>query len=272
MPKSLAAIVLVLLIAAAAYWLFAPHDEAFVPSPTPVTPVTAPVASTPTDIQPQPSAEGVTDDAGATSAVVAPATPVVDESIVTPPPTLDASDALALAAVTQLNPDVAQWLLPEEQVRKWVALINLLADGKVPVKDRPLEYPLPAFQVQKKGDTLWMDRTNYRRATVLIKALSEMPPSQVARHYQAWLPLFEQAQNELGNGKQFGERLDTAINRIMAVRPLTGDIELQAGVLKYTYANPTLEQASALEKMLWRLGPSNTLRIQNYLRDLAPLL
>ncbi len=90
--------------------------------------------------------------------------------------------------------------------------------------------------------------------------------------YQAWLPLLERAQDELGNGNKFSERLRATIDRILAVQPLTGDIELQSGVLKFTFASQPREQASDLEKALWRLGPANTLRIQNYLRDLKPLL
>lgn len=269
MPKALATTLLVLIIAAAAYWLFKPQEVA---EPTP-----APVAATP-------AAPALSNDTGPAleddtplaqppdTAPVIPASVAQDDGLTAPPASLDASDAIVLAAVSQLSPDVTAWLLPEEQIRKWVALVNALADGKVPVKNRPLEYPLPPFQVLQQDNTLWLDRASYRRASDLIKALTQMPPSRVARHYAAWQPLLQNAQDELGNGARFSERLHTAIDRVLAVQPLTGDIELKAGVLKYTYADPAREKASALEKLLWRLGPSNTLRIQNYLRDLKPLL
>lgn len=268
MQKPLATALLIVILACAAYWLFMPRDLPDAASPaTPA--IRQPTASSTVDRHPV-----LQDDtplaATPTQQTVMPVT--ADDDLVPPPATLEGSDSVVLDAVSQLSADVTAWLLPQEQIRKWVVLVNALADGKVPVKDRPLEYPLPAFKAQEKDGSLWLDRANYGRTTTLIKALTRMPPSRVARHYAAWQPLLQQAQDELGNGADFDERLHTAIDRILAIRPRTGTIELKAGVLKYTYANPQMEKASAVEKLLWRLGPSNTLRIQNYLRDLKPLL
>lgn len=268
MQKTLATVLLVIILAGAAYWLFMPRD---LPD---TTPATAPVIQQPTTPTPVEHHPVIEDDAPLTAAPTPDAvTPApVEDDLVPPPATLDGSDSTVLEAVSQLSADAAEWLLPQEQIRKWVVLVNALADGKVPVKDRPLEYPLPPFKAQEKDGSLWLDRANYGRTTLLIKALTRMPPSRVARQYAAWQPLLQQAQDELGNGADFDERLHTAIDRILAIRPLTGPVELKAGVLKFTYADPQMEKASGVEKLLWRLGPSNTLRIQNYLRDLKPLL
>lgn len=272
MPKPLAILALIVLVGAAAVWLFLPHDAqdtaTELSAPAPAAPATADSASTPPTL----AESGAEPSPAFTATPDSTADQPVRDDVVPPPLHLTASDATVLAAVTQLSPDVVQWLLPDDQIRKWVATINLLAEGKFPVKDRPLEVALPPFQVRTQGEILLLERNNYRRASALVKALTEMPPSRVARHYEAWRPLLEQAQEELGNGKQFDERLHTAIARVLAVQPLTGEIELKAGVLKYTYADDQLEKASALEKALWRLGPSNTLRIQNFLRHLQPLL
>lgn len=270
MPKFFASLVLLLLVAAAAAWLFLPREfwEDTLESPPPAS-VTVPAANQPVVRAPE-TLPSLAPDSTPTPERSADTT--LDDTIVPPPTHLTASDAAVLAAMDSLNPTVVQWLLPDDQIRKWVASINLIADGKIPVKDRPLQAALPAFEVQKENDKLWMARANYRRASALVKSLTDMPPSRVAKHYAAWRPLLEQAQAELGNGKQFHERLHTAIKRVLAVQPLTGSVELKAGVMKYIYADEQMENATALEKALWRLGPSNTLRIQNYLRDLQPLL
>lgn len=263
MLKPLAIAVLVLLVGAAAVWLFLPREmherdaETAVPTLAP-----PPVASRP-----------LVREAPVPDLPPAPAEPPVPAADIEPAPAqLENSDSAVLAAIERLNPKVAQWLLPEEQVRKWVLTINLLAEGRIPVKDRPLQVALPPFQVIRDGETLTLDRSNHGRAATLINAITEIPPARLAQYYRAWRPLLEQAQAELGNGMVFHERLHTAIKRTLAVQPLTGSIELEAGVMRYTYANPALEQASALEKALWRLGPTNILRIQQYLRDLQPQL
>lgn len=272
MPKSLAILVLIVLVGAAAVWLFLPRDTQDTATDISAPALTAPAAADSATTPPALAESGAAPSPTPSTAPDSTSNQPVRDDVVPPPLHLTASDAVVLAAVTQLSPEVVQWLLPDDQIRKWVATINLLAEGKFPVKDRPLEVALPPFQVRTQGETLLLERNNYRRASALVKALTEMPPSRVARHYEAWRPLLEQAQEELGNGKQFDERLQTAIARVLAVQPLTGEIELKAGVLKYTYADGTLEKASALEKALWRLGPSNTLRIQNFLRHLQPLL
>lgn len=267
MPKPLATALLIIILAGAAYWLFMPRTADIASPAAPA--IRQPTAPSSVDRHPI-----LQDDiplaATPTPQTVMPMT--TDDDLVAPPATLEGSDSVVLDAVSQLSAEVTTWLLPQEQIRKWVVLVNALADGKVPVKDRPLEYPLPAFKVQEKDGSLWLDRANYSRATPLIKALTRMPPSRAARYYAMWQPLLQQAQDELGNGADFDERLHTAIDRILAIRPRTGTIELKAGVLNYTYADPQMEKASAVEKMFWRLGPVNTLRIQHYLRDLKPLL
>ena len=56
------------------------------------------------------------------------------------------------------------------------------------------------------------------------------------------------------------------------MQPLQGDVELKQSIISYQYLDPILEQSSALEKLLWRLGPDNSARLQAYLNQLAPLL
>lgn len=266
MPKILAILALILLLGAAAAWLFLPPDALDISADT-----AAPVEAVPPPVTHHPLVREapVPDEFPRETA----ADPVAPANEIEPAPAeLSGSDAAVLAAIERLNPQVAQWLLPDEQVRKWVAAINLLAEGKIPVKDRPLQVALPPFQVIQNGEQLTLDRDNYARATAVINAITQIPPSRLAQHYKAWRPLLEQAQAELGNGMRFHERLHTAIERALSVQPLTGSIELEAGVMRYTYTDPQREQASALEKALWRLGPTNILRIQQYLRDLQPLL
>lgn len=276
MSKKLAVFLMMLLVAAAAYWLFVPRDffddrtQAVTEQAT--TGNVQPLRQLSTLSNTAPAFEAEPDDTlAAETDRYLPAAPV-DDGAVPPPLQLDASDPALMEAADQLNPEVVQWLVPSDQIRKWVLAINLLAEGKFPVKNRPLEVALPAFQVRESAGQLWLERSNYRRATALIRAFTAVRPSRVAKQYAAWRSLLQKAQDELGNGKRFDERLDTAIRNVLAVKPLTGEVPLKAGVMKYTYADPALERASALEKALWRLGPSNTLRIQNYLRDLRPLL
>jgi hypothetical protein len=43
-------------------------------------------------------------------------------------------------------------------------------------------------------------------------------------------------------------------------------------VVYFKYADETLEKASDVEKLMWRLGPKNTQKVQDYLHKLEPEL
>lgn len=188
---------------------------------------------------------------------------------VPPPPALAESDEPARSAAADLGAKLVAWMTPEEQVRKWVLLVDMAADGKVPAKNRPLVYPMAAFKAEptaEKGSFRLSD-ANFGRAGDLVEVLVNMPPQKAADYYRAWLPLLREAYAELGKPDDFDQRLRLAIDRVLAVQPLESTPELARPNVFYTYADPRLEKASDLDKLMWRLGPDNLGRLQTYLRE-----
>lgn len=185
---------------------------------------------------------------------------------------LDHSDGQARAAVADFSARIAQWLTPEEQVRKWVVLVDQIADGKLPEKNRPLSFPMANFAVQRQDDKLMLDAANHARADMLIDLFTAIPIDTLAAYYHAWRPLLDKAYAELGGKGGFDKRLRTALDRVEAVPSLTSQPELVQPVVYYKFADPTLESASDVEKLMWRLGPKNTQKVQDYLHKLEPEL
>jgi hypothetical protein len=193
--------------------------------------------------------------------------------IVMPPANLQHSDPSVAAAATDLSANIAGWLLPKEQIRKWVILVDNIATGKVPLKSRPLDFPMAAFTVQGSDTKPTLSSKNYQRATPLVDAFTGLDTALMARYYRAWQPLLQQAYAELGQPGDFHQRLLQAIDQVLAVEPLSGEhIELKQPAVYYTFADPEKEQASDVEKLLWRLGPQNTARIQAHLQALKTQL
>lgn len=190
------------------------------------------------------------------------------EVAVLPPPTLDESDEPVRSAAADLATRLAAWVTPEEQVRKWVLLVDMAADGKVPARNRPLNYPMATFKASETDEEQYrFDTANYGRTGELVEVLVNIPPQKVADYYRVWHPLLQQAYAELGKPDSFDERLRLAIERVLAAQPLPAPPELERPNVFYTYADPAREKASDLDKLLWRLGPDNTQRLQNYLRE-----
>jgi hypothetical protein len=185
---------------------------------------------------------------------------------------LDHSDGQARAAVADIAARFAQWLTPDEQVRKWVVLVDQIADGKLPTKDRPLAYPMANFKIHLENEKKMFDVANHARADALIDVFTAIPVQALAAYYHAWLPLLDKAYKELGGKGGFDRRLRAALDRVEAVHSLTAQPELVQPVVYYKYADPTLESASDVEKLMWRLGPRNTQNVQHYLQRLEAAL
>lgn len=197
---------------------------------------------------------------------VAPDAP--DIVIVDAPEFLSFSDKTVLLAVADLSPDLAQWLIPEEQIRKWVLAIDLMADGKLPRRYRPVDYPMQPYKAAVKGIDTYASHENYPRMTALVNAAARIDPEKLTQYYRQWLPLLEKAYEELGKKGNFNLRFQQFIKRILDNQPLNAAATLERPSVLYHYTDQQLEQSSDLDKLLWRIGENNTENIQGLLREL----
>ena len=188
------------------------------------------------------------------------------------PGMLDGSDEMTRAAAHELSPTLLKWLIPEQQIRKWVVLVDAAADGKLPTKDLPLLFPMPAFDVISVDDTTRMNPQNFTRANLLIDTVTAIDVQKLANYYHAWRPVLEIAYKELGREGSFKMRLQLALQNVLDAPVLPENTALVQPKVYYIYADPALEKSSGLNKLLWRLGTANQRQLQSYLGGLLPLL
>ena len=191
-------------------------------------------------------------------------------------PELNSSDAAFIDIAQKLSPNIVAWLLPEQQIRKWVAFVDNIAVSKVPSLDRPLVYPIGDFIVDEVLDSpeeqQYFSTVNYARADILIDTLTNTPAQQLVRSYQQWLPVFEQAYAELGYDHSFNECLQAALENILAVEAIDQPTALVQPSALYKYQDPHLEHSDALSKLLWRIGPDNAEKLQRYANQIQYLI
>ncbi|MFB1036535.1 MAG: DUF3014 domain-containing protein, partial [Sinobacterium sp.] len=70
----------------------------------------------------------------------------------------------------------------------------------------------------------------------------------------------------------FDTRFKQAIDQVLAAKSLPAEPELKLPSVMYQYQEKSLETASDIDKLIWRLGFENTNDIQQYLRDLKSRL
>ncbi len=222
--------------------------------PEPTAPPSAPVAAAPTpDAQP---------------AAPTPAVPL---------PPLGQSDARVRELVGPLSPipELAKWLAStEDLVRRFTTAAGNVAEGESPRAALSFMAPTGTFQVVEREGRTFIAPESYARYDVVSRVITSLDTQASVRTYQTLKPLIDGAYKEISRpGQRFEQTLANAIQRLLDTPVPEGELEVvDTPGVNYAYAAPELEQLSAAQKHLLRMGPANARAIQAKLRELQGAL
>jgi Protein of unknown function (DUF3014) len=186
-------------------------------------------------------------------------------------PALNQSDQVvrdSLAGLLGQRP-VEQFLVPENIVRHIVVSVDNLPRKKVAVDLRPIKPTPGETVVANQGDTSTLSTANYARYAPFVHLVESTDPKTLATVYFRLYPLFQQAYEDLGYpGRFFNDRLVEVIDHLLATPEPQGPIALVQPKVFYEFADPKLEDLSAGQKLLIRMGPANERSLKAKLRDL----
>jgi hypothetical protein len=190
---------------------------------------------------------------------------------IAPKPPIQGDDLLRkLASAGSKSNDLAGWLSAPDIVQRIAAASRLIADGKSP---RPVLMFVELegdFSVFEQGGKIFMAPESYRRYDGLVRAFTSLEPAYAARAYSDLRPYFDSAFSQVARkGERFDDVLAAAVLRITSVKFPEGPIELAEKGAIYTFADPSLESLSAVEKHVIRMGPQNVEALQKWLRTFA---
>lgn len=198
-------------------------------------------------------------------------TPVADQEPVPPPPPppplppLAASDDLMREQLSAagVGPELASLDDSENLVETSAALVDGLSRGIVLRKLLPVARPAEPFTVEQRGARTFMNPAGYRRYDKYAQAIAAVDTEVVIESFHRLRPLYEQAYVQLGlEPGDFDNAIIRVLDRIIATPEIEQPIELTRKSVMYRYADPQLEQLSAVQKQLLRMGPDNTRRIK----------
>jgi hypothetical protein len=185
-------------------------------------------------------------------------------------PQLDRSDTDVISHLLEVSDGGFQsWLIQEHLIRKFVRAVNALEEGKLVSQYRPFAAPESTFSALKTGESWQIQPENYQRYTPYLESLEQVGPAGLAQLYQHYSPLLQQAYEELGVDKgSFKDVTLRALTRISKTPIPPADTPLARPSVTYKFAAPELEQRSAVEKLLFRLGPDNSARLKKLASEL----
>jgi hypothetical protein len=185
-------------------------------------------------------------------------------------PALNDSDQVvqdSLAGVVGKNP-VEQFLVPQNIVRHIVVTVDNLPRHKVNPELRPVK-PTPGQALtSSQGELTTLGADNFARYAPLVRAVQRTDPEELAVVYERLYPLFQQAYEDLGYpGKYFNDRLVQVIDDLLQAPEVPGPIPVVQPKVFWEYADASLENRSAGQKLMIRMGPENARVIKAKLRE-----
>ena len=189
-----------------------------------------------------------------------------------PLPALEDSDApLAVEFATLAGTQaVTTWLVPDGVVRRIVATVDNLPRAMVTEKVRALR-PVPGSLVVERSpidvetgeDRIVLAPANYARYDAAVRLLESLDVRQVALLYRSYYPLFQQAYEDLGYpGRYFNDRVVEVIDHLVETPIPDAPPALLQPKAMYEFADVSLEERSAGQKLLIRMGPRHAATVK----------
>lgn len=192
-----------------------------------------------------------------------------------PLPALAESDSSLQEALAGLFGGASFDLLfhPQDVVRHFVAAIDNLPRKTVAQRIMPIKPVTGAFRTSGPEGSTVVASDNAARYTPYVRALEAVDSAKLVALYVRFYPLFQQAYAELGYpSRYFNDRVFEVIDHLLATPDVRGPIALVQPKVMYEYADPALQDLSAGQKMLVRMGPENEAKVKAKLRELKKAL
>jgi hypothetical protein len=188
-------------------------------------------------------------------------------------PLLDDSDQLLRDGVVSLtrNEGVNVWLAPNQLIRKFVAVVDNVAQGQVAKEPARSLAPQGPFLVKKIDDEIFeIDPASYNRYNQFTTIAISMDARRAAEFYHLLRPMLQDAYEELGYGnKPFDDVLFESIGRLLETPIIDGPIRVVQPVVMYKFEEDRLESLSPAQKQMIRMGPKNTRLLQAKISEVA---
>lgn len=188
---------------------------------------------------------------------------------------LGQSDELVreLVGTLSADPDLARWLLTENLVRRFVAAVDNIANGQSPRSHLGFLQIPDKFSAIEEDGALILDPRSYRRYNTVAEVFDSVEAEGAVGLYRRMTSVFQEAYADLGYPEaSFHTTLLHAIDELLEVPVMQGDVILEEKLRSYALADSRLEEMSQAQKHLFRMGPRNVERIQSKLRLLKSRL
>lgn len=194
----------------------------------------------------------------------------VEEPVVVPLPPFEDSDSAMIEALAELvGPEfLDRHFVLQQVISRIVATIDSLDSRQVAPLVMPLQAVPGKFMVAGR-ETLIIHPENALRYTPYVRISAVVETQGLVDLYVRFYPLFQEAYESLGHGDAyFNDRLIEVIEHLMVTPEIMGDPVLVKPEAAYLFADEDLENLSAGQKLLIRIGSANAAVIKRKLQEI----
>jgi hypothetical protein len=151
-------------------------------------------------------------------------------------------------------------------IRRWVVTIANCEEEQLSVDHFPFKPLAGVFLTRKENGHIFIDPKNEERYTPYLALMNTFPAERIAKIYLRLYPLFQAAYGEISNQDYFNDRLIHSIDYLLDTPDVKDPIEVTPQDKQFKYADDSLEELSASQKMLLRMGSKNSQAFKDMLR------
>jgi hypothetical protein len=201
-------------------------------------------------------------------------------------PPLDASDSFVANALVELlgRKDVQSFLALDSFVRHVVATVDNLPGKQVASRIWPVPPTARRIVVESRDDGTYVSAGNAARYEPFVHFVEAVDTRRLVALYVRLYPLFQQAYQDLGYPKgYFNDRLIAVIDHLLETPELArppkvtlpevkGPIQPPRPWVMYEFEDISLDERSAGQKILLRMGAAHTKRLKVKLAEVRRLV
>jgi hypothetical protein len=158
-------------------------------------------------------------------------------------------------------------------VPRFVATIDNLPRQTVALSRMSVQPVGGAVETTSADGRMLLRADNAARYATYVRLMEQADTQRLVESYVRFYPLFQQAYQDLGypNG-YFNDRLVDVIDHLLAAPDVPAPIALAQPRVLYEFADAALEERSAGQKIMMRIGPVNESRVKAKLRQVRAAL
>lgn len=166
----------------------------------------------------------------------------------------------------------SEFIVPENFVHRFVLMFENATETKIPTTASIFEPVAGEFLVKSENDKTYLNEANYQRYDDYVGLLKTADFKKITAFYFKIYPLLQATYKEMGTDGYLNDRVVRVLDKVIHASTPPGPYSLVATYGRFAFEDEKLEDLSAIEKVLIRMGPAHAAVVKEKAKELRALI